>query len=86
MSANKIDAAIKEIGALKAFSPADLIITLGIAVEGNMLFDKITLSDLKITFPNILEFESNDDYEIVNNTLVLSQIESDNKGYIPRFL
>ena len=83
VSANKIDAAIKEIGALKAFSPADLIITLGIAVEGNMLFDKITLSDLKITFPNILEFESNDDYEIVNNTLVLSQIESDNKGYIP---
>lgn len=83
VSANKIDAAIKEIGALKAFSPADLIITLGIAVEGKMQFDKITLSDLKITFPDILEFESNDDYKIVNNTLVLSQIESDNKGYIP---
>lgn len=65
VSAHDIDDAIKEIGALKASSPTELTINLEIAVEGNMLFDKITLSDLKITFPNILEFESNDDYEIV---------------------
>lgn len=83
VSAHDIDDAIKEIGALKASFPTELTINLGIAVEGNMLFNKITFPDLKITFPDILEFESNDDYEIVNNTLVLSQIESDNTGYIP---
>lgn len=83
VSAHDIDAAIKEIGALKASFPTELTINLGIAVEGNMLFNKITFPDLKITFPDILEFEPNDDYEIVNNALVLSQIESDNTGYIP---
>ena len=57
VSAHDIDDAIKEIGVLKASSPTELIINLGITAEENMDFDNITFTDLKITFPSILDFE-----------------------------
>ena len=57
VSAHDIDDAIKEIGALKASSPTELIINLGITAGENMDFDNITFTDLKITFPSILDFE-----------------------------
>lgn len=57
VSAHDIDDAIKEIGILKASSPTELIINLGITAEENMDFDNITFTDLKITFPSILDFE-----------------------------
>ena len=57
VSAHDIDAAIKEIGTLKAASPTELTINLGITAGENMDFDKITFPDLKITFPSILDFE-----------------------------
>ena len=57
MSAHDIDDAIKEIGVLKASSPTELIINLGITAGENMDFDNITFTDLKITFPSILDFE-----------------------------
>lgn len=57
VSAHNIDAAIKEIGTLKASSPTELIINLGITAGENMDFDNITFTDLKITFPSILDFE-----------------------------
>ena len=57
VSAHDIDDAIKEIGILKASSPTELIINLGITAGENMDFDNITFTDLKITFPSILDFE-----------------------------
>lgn len=57
VSAHDIDDAIKEIGALKASSPTELIINLGITAGENMDFDNITFTDLKIRFPSILDFE-----------------------------
>lgn len=57
VSAHDIDDAIKEIGALKASSPTELIINLGITAGEKMDFDNITFTDLKITFPSILDFE-----------------------------
>lgn len=57
VSAHDIDDAIKEIGVLKASSPTELIINLGITAGENMDFDNITFTDLKITFPSILDFE-----------------------------
>lgn len=77
VSAHDIDAAIKEIGALKAAFPTELTINLGIAVEGTMLFNKITFSDLKITFPSILDFEPY--IGLSNNILDLNDLTI-NKG------
>lgn len=57
VSAHDIDDAIKEIGVLKASSPTELIINLGITAGEKMDFDNITFTDLKITFPSILDFE-----------------------------
>lgn len=57
VSAHDIDDAIKEIGVLKASSPTELIINLGITAGESMDFDNITFTDLKITFPSILDFE-----------------------------
>ena len=57
VSAHDIDDAIKEIGVLKASSPTELIINLVITAGENMDFDNITFTDLKITFPSILDFE-----------------------------
>lgn len=77
VSAHDIDDAIKEIGALKASFPTELTINLGIAVEGNMLFNKITFPDLKITFPSILDFEPY--IGLSNNILDLNDLTI-NKG------
>lgn len=57
VSAHNIDAAIKEIGVLKASSPTELTINLGITAGEDMTFDKISFTELKIIFPSILDFE-----------------------------
>lgn len=57
VSAHNIDAAIKEIGVLKASSPTELTINLGITAGKDMTFDKISFTELKIIFPSILDFE-----------------------------
>lgn len=75
VNASNIDDAIKEIGALKASSPVDLIITLGIIADDNMSFDKITFPELKIIFPDILDFEPYSG--LSNNVLDLSSIDID---------
>ncbi len=77
VSAHDIDAAIKEIGALKAASPTELIINLGITAGENMDFDNITFTDLKITFPSILDFEPY--IGLSNNILDLNDLTI-NKG------
>lgn len=77
VSAHDIDAAIKEIGALKAASPTELTINLGITAGENMDFDKITFPDLKITFPSILDFEPY--IGLSNNILDLNDLTI-NKG------
>ena len=77
VSAHDIDAAIKEIGTLKAASPTELTINLGITAGENMDFDKITFPDLKITFPSILDFEPY--IGLSNNILDLNDLTI-NKG------
>ena len=77
VSAHDIDAAIKEIGTLKAASPTELTINLGITAGENMDFDKITFPELKITFPSILDFEPY--IGLSNNILDLNDLTI-NKG------
>lgn len=77
VSAHDIDDAIKEIGTLKAASPTELTINLGITAGENMDFDKITFPDLKITFPSILDFEPY--IGLSNNILDLNDLTI-NKG------
>ena len=77
VSAHDIDDAIKEIGALKASSPTELIINLGITAGENMDFDNITFTDLKITFPSILDFEP---YTGLSNNILYLDGLTINKG------
>lgn len=66
MSAHDIDDAIKEIGVLKASSPTELIINLGITAEENMDFDNITFTDLKLHFLVFWILNHIQDYQIIN--------------------
>lgn len=77
VSAHDIDDAIKEIGILKASSPTELIINLGITAGENMDFDNITFTDLKITFPSILDFEP---YTGLSNNILYLDGLTINKG------
>lgn len=77
VSAHDIDNAIKEIGILKASSPTELIINLGITAGENMDFDNITFTDLKITFPSILDFEP---YTGLSNNILYLDGLTINKG------
>lgn len=65
--ADNIDDAVKEIGSLKADKPTDLILKL--TLKGNLNYESIQ-TELKVTFPDFLEFAP--DNKLKNNVLTLT--------------
>lgn len=55
---NNIDEALKELGALYAKTPVDLILTIDFANTGDLSFAKVKANNLKIIFPDYIVFKA----------------------------
>lgn len=72
--AEDIDEAVKEIGSLEATAKTDLILKL--TLQGNLNYESVA-AELKVAFPDFLQFES--DNNLSNNILTLNLTGSDLK-------
>ena len=74
---NNIDEALKELGALHAKAPVDLILTIDFQKEQSLNFTRVQANKLKIVFPDYIVFK--DEEGIQGNELILDgQVLSEN--------
>lgn len=82
---NNIDEALKELGALYAKAPVDLILTIDFANTGDLSFAKVKANNLKIIFPDYIVFKAEE--EIQGHELILDgQVLSENGSSYSRTL
>lgn len=82
---NNIDEALKELGALYAKTPVDLILTIDFANTGDLSFAKVKANNLKIIFPDYIVFKAEE--EIQGHELILDgQVLSENGSSYSRTL
>lgn len=72
--AKDIDEAVKEIGSLQAVAKTDLILKL--TLQGNLNYESVA-AELKVTFPDFLQFEA--DKNLSGNVLTLNLTGNDLK-------
>lgn len=73
---NNIDEALKELGALYAKTPVDLILTIDFANTGDLSFAKVKANNLKIVFPDYIVFKAEkgiQGHELILDGQVLSE-------------
>lgn len=73
---NNIDEALKELGALYAKAPVDLILTIDFANTGDLSFAKVKANNLKIIFPDYIVFKAEEGiqgHELILDGQVLSE-------------
>lgn len=73
---NNIDEALKELGALYAKTPVDLILTIDFANTGDLSFAKVKANNLKIIFPDYIVFKAEEGiqgHELILDGQVLSE-------------
>ena len=73
---NNIDEALKELGALYAKTPVDLILTIDFANTGDLSFAKVKANNLKIIFPDYIVFKAEkgiQGHELILDGQVLSE-------------
>lgn len=73
---NNIDEALKELGALYAKAPVDLILTIDFANTGDLSFAKVKANNLKIIFPDYIVFKAEkgiQGHELILDGQVLSE-------------
>lgn len=77
-NANDIDEAVKEIGSLEAVGQTDLFLKL--TLDGELNYESIT-TNLKVTFPDFLQFAA--DNNLNGNILTLNLSNNDLKKGVP---
>lgn len=73
---NNIDEALKELGALYAKAPVDLILTIGFQKEQSLNFTRVQANKLKIVFPDYIVFKAEEGiqgHELILDGQVLSE-------------
>lgn len=73
---NNIDEALKELGALYAKTPVDLILTIDFANTRDLSFAKVKANNLKIIFPDYIVFKAEEGiqgHELILDGQVLSE-------------
>lgn len=73
---NNIDEALKELGALYAKAPVDLILTIDFQKEQSLNFTRVQANKLKIVFPDYIEFKAEEGiqgHELILDGQVLSE-------------
>lgn len=73
---NNIDEALKELGALYAKAPVDLILTIDFQKEQNLNFIRVQANKLKIVFPDYIVFKAEkgiQGHELILDGQVLSE-------------
>lgn len=73
---NNIDEALKELGALYAKAPVDLILTIDFQKEQNLNFIRVQANKLKIVFPDYIVFKAEEGiqgHELILDGQVLSE-------------
>lgn len=73
---NNIDEALKELGALYAKAPVDLILTIDFQKEQNLNFTRVQANKLKIIFPDYIVFKAEEGiqgHELILDGQVLSE-------------
>lgn len=73
---NNIDEALKELGALYAKTPVDLILTIDFQKEQNLNFTRVQANKLKIVFPDYIVFKAEEGiqgHELILDGQVLSE-------------
>lgn len=73
---NNIDEALKELGALYAKAPVDLILTIDFQKEQNLNFTRVQANKLKIVFPDYIVFKAEEGiqgHELILDGQVLSE-------------
>lgn len=73
---NNIDEALKELGALYAKAPVDLILTIDFQKEQNLNFTRVQANNLKIIFPDYIVFKAEEGiqgHELILDGQVLSE-------------
>ena len=73
---NNIDEALKELVALYAKAPVDLILTIDFANTGDLSFAKVKANNLKIIFPDYIVFKAEEGiqgHELILDGQVLSE-------------
>jgi len=73
---NNIDEALKELVALYAKAPVDLILTIDFTKTGNLSFTKVKANKLKIVFPDYIVFKAEEGiqgHELILDGQVLSE-------------
>lgn len=82
---NNIDEALKELGALYAKAPVDLILTIDFQKEQSLNFTRVQANKLKIVFPDYIVFKAEE--EIQGHELILDgQVLSENGSSYSRTL
>lgn len=73
---NNIDEALKELGALYAKAPVDLILTIDFQKEQSLNFTRVQANKLKIVFPDFIVFKAEEGiqgHELILDGQVLSE-------------
>lgn len=73
---NNIDEALKELGALYAKTPVDLILTIDFQKEQSLNFTRVQANKLKIVFPDYIVFKAEEGiqgHELILDEQVLSE-------------
>lgn len=73
---NNIDEALKELGALHAKAPVDLILTIDFQKEQSLNFTRVQANKLKIVFPDYIVFKAEEGiqgHELILDGQVLSE-------------
>lgn len=73
---NNIDEALKELGALHAKAPVDLILTIDFQKEQSLTFTRVQANKLKIVFPDYIVFKAEEGiqgHELILDGQVLSE-------------
>lgn len=73
---NNIDEALKELGALYAKAPVDLILTIDFQKEQSLNFTRVQVNKLKIVFPDYIVFKAEEGiqgHELILDGQVLSE-------------
>ena len=82
---NNIDEALKELGALYAKAPVDLILTIDFQKEQSLNFTRVQANKLKIVFPDYIVFKAEEGiqgHELILDGQVLSENGSSySRGY-----
>lgn len=82
---NNIDEALKELGALYAKAPVDLMLTIDFQKEQSLNFTRVQANKLKIVFPDYIVFKAEEG--IQGHELILDgQVLSENGSFYSRTL